>query len=315
MALAMAIALWFFAINRYTKEITEVVDVEVLMPPEFTMLNKSTNSVIINLKGPQKLIDQVSDLISDQKIKARCQIPLKIDESDDPIKKSIIISKGNLNLPDDIRVESIYPDKVDVEFSKLEKKYLNVRLKKQGEPATGYTLENEFVYPDVVEVIGPSNILKLISHIDTVPIDIAEITSEKNKTFPWIIDIKQTVEIKRDDKPVLIPIKCEEQIRVWLSISELQDEKIMEKVKIAILQPTNYPYKITLQDEYINLTVNGPKLMVNKLTGQDVTAYVDVSSLKPPGPYKQPVRVNLPNGIKIKDKLPEVHIDLESVKP
>ncbi|MGR3317181.1 MAG: CdaR family protein [Candidatus Anammoxibacter sp.] len=313
MALAMAIALWFFAVNRYTEEITEVVDVEILMPPGFTMLSQSTNSVIVSLKGPQELIDQVSSLISDHKIKARCQIPVDIDGLDDPIKKTITISRNNLNLPDDIRIESIYPGSVDVEFSRLEKLYLNVGLQKSGHPATGYTIENEFVYPGEVEVTGPSSLLKLVSHINTKPIDITGITTEKNKTFPWTIDLEQNIEIKRDGKTLVVPIKCDEQVRVWFSISELQGVKTLENVKIAILHPADYPYQVTLQDENVNLTVKGPKLMVNKLTNEDVLVYVDVSSLKPPGPYKQRVHINLPNSIVIKDQVPEVHIDLEKI--
>ena len=313
MALAMAIALWFFAINRYTKEITEMVEVEIALPAEYTMLNQSTNSVIINLKGPQKIIDKVSSLVSDKKIMARCSAPLKFDELEDPIKKTITISKDNLNLPDGIKIESIFPDKVNIEFSRLEKKYINVRLIKQGQPATGYEIKNEFVYPTEVEVIGPSNMLKSVSHVDTVPIDITGITSEKNKTFPWIVNILQSAEVILDDKNILIPIKCAEQVRVWFSISELQEEKLLEKVKVSILYPTDYPYKVQLQDEDISMTVNGPKLMINKLTAKDVMAYVDVTSLKPPGPFKQTVHVNLPNGIVIKGQTPKVRIDLEKI--
>ncbi|MGR3177873.1 MAG: CdaR family protein [Candidatus Anammoxibacter sp.] len=313
MALTMAIALWFFAINRYTEEITEVVDVEILMPPEFTMLSQSTNSVIVNLKGPLELIDQVSNLIADQKIKVRCQIPLNINGLEDPIKRSITISRNNLNIPDDIKIESIYPDRVDVEFSRLEKLYLNVRLQKRGHPATGYTIENELVYPGELEVTGPSSLLKFASYINTKPIDIAGITTEKNKTFPWTVEIEQNIEIKRGDETLIVPIKCDKQVRVWFSISELQDVKTLENVKIAILRPADYPYQVTLRDENVNLTVKGPKLMVNKLTNEDVLVYIDVSLLKPPGPYKQRVHVSLPNSIVMKDQAPEVHIDLKEI--
>ena len=313
MALTMAIALWFFAINRYTEEITEVVDVEILMPPEFTMLSQSTTIVIVNLKGPLEIMDQVTNLIADQKIKVRCQIPLNINGLEDPIKRSITISRNNLNIPDDIKIESIYPDRVDVEFSRLEKLYLNVRLQKRGHPATGYTIENELVYPGELEVTGPSSLLKFASYINTKPIDIAGITTEKNKTFPWTVEIEQNIEIKRGDETLIVPIKCDEQVRVWFSISELQDVKTLENIKIAILRPADYPYQVTLRDENVNLTVKGPKLMVNKLTNEDVLVYIDVSLLKPPGPYKQRVHVSLPNSIVMKDQAPEVHIDLKEI--
>ncbi len=311
MALAMAVTLWLFALNRYTGNITEMVDVEIQMPPEYTMLSQSANNIIINLKGPQNIIDQVSTLIADNKIKAMCQISSKIDEANDPIKKTITISKENLNLPDNIKIESLYPNKVDVMFSRLKKKYLHVQLRKNGQPANGYTIENEFLYPSEVEVTGPASILKSVHHINTTPINIEGITSKKNKTFPWLIDIEKKVEITRDGKKTLIPITCNNQVRVWLSISELLAEKILLEIPIAILHPSDYPYKVTLQDKSINLTVAGPKLTVSKLNKKDLVAYVDVSLLKPPGPYKQPVHIKLPTGIILKDQLPEVHIDFE----
>lgn len=316
MALAMAVALWFFAVNRYTGELTEFIDVEIIAPPAFTLLNQSTEDVIIDIAGPQKIIDRVSALISDKKIVARCSISQDIDdEVNDPVRKTIVISKANLNLPDGINIKSIYPEKVVVEFSRLERKYLNVRLQKQGQPAPGYTIENEFIYPSQVEVVGPAHILKMVSDIDTAPIEITGITADKNKTFPWLIDIEQNVTTNQDkgQKMISTSVRCEEKVRVWMSVSELLDNITMENIKISILQPTDYKYHVALQEERISLTVNGPRLMINKLTEADVTAFVDVSSLKPPGPYKQPVQVTMPNGINIAGQVPEVHIDFKEI--
>lgn len=312
MALAMAVALWFFAINRYTNELSEVVYLEISIPLGFTILNQSAEYVTVNLKGPQKLIDQFNKLITDNKIKVQCRIPDDIDKEADPIKKSIILTRDHLNLPDDIILESIYPDTVNVELSRLEKKYISVRLVKQGQPASGFTIENEFVYPGEVEVIGASNIIKSVSQINTIPINISGITSEKNRTFPWIINVEQNVEVTQNGVNTLIPIKCKEQVRVWFSISELQNEKTLSKININILHPTDYPYHVTLQESYIDLTVKGSKLMIDKLTAKDVISYIDVSLLKPPGPYKQPINVKLPKGIEIKDQTPAVLVDLEN---
>lgn len=312
MAFAMAVALWFFAVNRYTKEITEVVDLQVLIPSGFTLLNQSTEDVIINLKGPQKLIDKISDLIRDKKINARCQIPSdNINESEDTIKRAISISKDNLNLPGEIKLASVYPERVDIEISRLEKKYLKVHIKTKGEPEPSYEIKNEFVYPREVLVTGPANILKLVSEIETIPIDISGITVDKNKTFPWVIDIEQGVKITRNDKTELIPVKCEKQVRIWFSISELQETKTLDKVKINLLSPTNFPYKVRLQDEYISLELKGPKLVIDKLIPEDVIAYVNVGLLKPPGPYNQPVLLNLPKGVEVSGKTAEIHVDLQ----
>lgn len=314
MAMALAIALWFFAVNRYTREITEVIDLEVAIPAGFTILNQSTRNVSISLKGPQRHVDQISRFIIEKKIKARYELSVNTEERDDPIKRSIVLSKDNLNLPYDVRVESIYPERVEIELSRLEKKYLNVRIQKTGQVAPGFEIKNEFVYPGTVEVTGPSNLVRRVSEIGTVPIDITGITTDKNRTFPWVIDIEQDVKMIDNDKTVLIPIRCDEQVRVWFTISELQDIKRLEKIRINILQPPALPYKVTLQDEFISLSVKGPKLVIDKLTPADVTAYVNVGSLIPPGPYNQPVQLNLPKGVEVEGQIPEIHVDLQELE-
>ncbi len=311
MALAMAVALWFFAVNRYTEVITEVVDVEISMPAGFTMLNQSAANVIISLKGPQELIDQVSGLIAENKIKARCRIPYNTQGTDDLVKESIALSRENLNLPDSIRVESIYPEKIEVELSRLEKKRLKVVIVKEGQPAPGFIVKNEFIYPSDVEVVGPANILKSVTQINTALIDINGVSTEKNRTFPWIIDIEQSVQITNEGETETIPVKCNDNVRVWFVISELQEVKTLEKVKVSLLQSTDFPYHVTLQDQNIDLVIKGSKMAIDKLNPDDVVAYVDVSTLKPPGPYKQPVHVNLPVGVEVKDQIPEIHVDLK----
>lgn len=315
LAMAMAVALWFFAINRYTEEITEVIDVEVTIPPEFTLLSQSTNNVIIKLNGPQELIDEISGMISDNQIKARFQISANdIGELNDTLNKSVPISIENFNLPHDIKLVSVFPGSIDIELSRLEKKYLKVRLQKQGKPAQGFSLENEFVYPSEVEVTGPSNILKTLSEIETVPIDIAGITSEKNKTFPWIIGIDQNVRIAGEEETRFISIKCDEKVRVWFSISELQEVKTLSKIKVTVLLSTNFPYKVTLEEEIVDIVVTGPKLLVDNLASENIVAYVDVRLLLPPGPYKQPIFFDLPHGVVVRDQVPEILVDLQEIK-
>ena len=205
---------------------------------------------------------------------------------------------------------SVYPERVDVLLGKLQQKKLKVNLQKKGEPAIGYAISNEFIFPGEVEAIGPLNMLKEASFINTIPVDISGITSEQNRTFPWRIGIDQKVIVKRGDKNVSVPVTCNEDVRVWIQIVEQQETRSFEKIRIKVMRPSEYPYEIKLQDEYANIKVKGPKLVLDKLNTEDVVLYIDVTSLKPPGPYKQPIKCDLPKNVELIDKLPEVHLDI-----
>lgn len=310
MALVMAVALWLYAINRHTGDLTEVVSLTVSVPEGITVLEQNFEEITIHLRGPQNVIDTVADMIKDRKVLARYTVRESPNMIEDQVKQTIFITREHLDLPSAVKLVSVYPDKVDIVLGKLQKKRLKVNLQKKGEPAIGYTVANEFVFPGEVEVTGPLNALKEATFIHTVPIDIGGITGEQNRTFPWRIEIDQKVIIKRGDKTISVPVVCNEDVRVWLQIVEQQDTRLFEKMKIKIIGPAEYPYTIKLQDEFSNVRVKGPKLLLDKLNAEDIVLYIDVTSLKPPGPYKQPVKSILPKNVELVDKLPEVHLDI-----
>ena len=61
------------------------------------------------------------------------------------------------------------------------------------------------------------------------------------------------------------------------------------------------------------MSLKGSKLMLDMLTAKDIMAYIDVSSLSPPGPYNQPVICNIPEGLEIEGNPPESHVDIVEV--
>jgi len=316
MALIMAIALWFYAINKQTGEITEDVKLIVNPPPGLTILDTSDNIVTVSLRGPHNVIERVSDMIKDNKIKARYDFPGNNDVPADKAKETIRLTRRNFNFPQEIRLNSIVPNEINVVLGKLVNKYLKVQVEKKGTPALGYDIVSEFFYPHKVLVKGPANMLEEAKVINTVPIDISGLTGEQNRTFPWTVNLEQSISVLKGNEYISVPIHCKEKINVWFQVSEKINTGKFEKIKVNILHPINYVFKVKLKEEYIDLSIKGPKLILDKLESSDITAYIDVGSLALPGPYKQPVICNIPEGLEIEGKPPEVFVDIieETVK-
>ena len=310
MALIMAVVLWFYAINKYTGEIEEDIQLAINTPAGLTVLDTSSNVVTVGLSGPRNIIDRVSDMIKDNKITARYDFTDMDDIQNDEFAKTIRISRRNFNFPQEIRLDSIVPNRIDVVLGRLASKYLEVQIEKKGVLALGYEITNAYFYPHEVLVTGPANVLKEAEVINTKPIDVNELTSDQSRTFPWTVGLEQSISFLRDDKYVSVPINCEEKVNVWFQVSEQQDIKTFEKIKVNVLHPINYNFKVKLKDEYIDLNLKGPKLMIDRLNSKDITAFIDVSSLSPPGPYKQPVDCIIPEGLEIVGNPPEVHVDI-----
>jgi YbbR domain-containing protein len=312
MAIIMAIALWFYAINKHTGEIQEDIQLTINAPPGLTILDTSSNMVTVGLSGTQNTIDKISDMIKDNKITARFDIPdiSDVDEDKDNYKRTIRLTKRNFNFPREVRLNSIVPSEIDITLGRLESHYIKVQIQSKGVPAPGFEITSEFFYPSSVLVTGPVNILKEADTINTSPIDISGITSEQNRTFPWAVDLEDFISVTRDGKYVPIPVQCDEKVNVWFQVSEQVDIKVFEKVKINVFHPVEYDFKVKLKEEYINLSLKGPRLMLDTLSPEDIMAYIDVSSLSPPGPYNQSVICKIPEGLKIDGDPPEAHIDI-----
>ncbi len=313
MALIMAMALWFYATSRHTGDIKEDLQLTINAPPGLTILDTSSEEVTVGLSGPQNIIDRITDMIKENKIKARLDIPVINDEDGDNYKRTIRLTRRNFNFPKETRLTSIVPNEIEITLGRLESKYVKVQIQKKGTPALGYEINSEFFFPREVLVTGPVNVLKEADTINTSVINIGAITSEQNRTFPWVVDIENTISIVKDDKYVTVPVKCEEKINVWFHVTEQMGTKTFDNVKVNVFHPVDYGFRVKLKEEHISLSLKGSKLMLDMLTAKDIMAYIDVSSLSPPGPYNQPVICNIPEGLDIEGSPPESHVDIVEV--
>ncbi len=307
MALAMAIALWSYATGKYTGELTCEVPIEISYPPGYTLLQQSATVVRLRLKGPKQDIDHFSEFLRNKGVSARCGIAAGDRPGIDLLEEVITLSKKNLDLPPEIKLESLNPDTIRVTLGKLEDKTLQVKLQLKGTPAPGYVLSGEFFYPFQAQVTGPISLLKEAKEIFTTPIEISDLTAEQNRTFPWRVPLEQKVMLTHNGETLEVPVKCDKYINVWLQFTEHLESKTFQKVRVKLLQPSDFPYKIKLKDESIDIKVKGPKLVLDKLSQPE--AYVDISGLEPPGPYKRPVECVLPPLVELEESLPEVHLD------
>ena len=315
MALVMAMALWFYATSKHTGDIKEDLQLTINAPSGLTILETSSDIVTVSLSGPQNVIDKITNMITDNKIEARLDIPDIDNTEDDNYKRTIRLTRRNFNFPQAIRLTSIVPNEIEVTLGRLERKFIKVQIQKKGTPALGYEINSEFFFPREVLVTGPVNILNEADTISTSIINIGALTSEQNRTFPWLVDIENTISILKDDKYISVPVKCDEKINVWFHVNEQMGTKIFDNVKVNIFQPASYDYKVTLKQEFISLSLKGSKLALDMLNPNDIMAYIDVSSLSPPGPYNQPVILNIPEGLELEGKPPESHVDIvENIK-
>ena len=79
--------------------------------------------------------------------------------------------------------------------------------------------------------------------------------------------------------------------------------KSVDNIKISILRQGQKmiisDYDVSLEPEFVKLMVEGPKDNIEILTSKNIIAFVDITSIKDTGNYLLPVRVILPNSLRL----------------
>jgi YbbR domain-containing protein len=92
--------------------------------------------------------------------------------------------------------------------------------------------------------------------------------------------------------------------------------KSVDHIKISILRQGQKmvigDYDVSLDPEFIDLMIEGPKDNIEVLTPENIIAFVDITNIKETGNYFLPVKVILPNYLRLVFKAPDCKVKVVS---
>lgn len=319
MAFVMAVALWLYARNQQTERVWMTARLEIEKPSAVTLLNPEsvTKDVQVELQGPRQALDRLRE----RRLEVRTMIESPSGPIETELRQTIPLEPENVRsddgrLPGEIRVLSMNPSKVDVTMAMLQETRLKVALKLVGEPAAGHEIISRFVDPDQVTVVGPKVALQSVKAIETMPFDVTGLTDEKNIMFPRLVALRQEVQVEKGGKTLAIPVRCAESVKLFLTLAQKVEQRTFEQVKVQLLAPAGLPYSVKpLKEEMVSVRLRGPKHVLDRMDAAKLVAYVEVGSLKPPGPYSETVKFVLPPGVELDQEAPRIQVDLVTSPP
>ena len=252
------------------------------------------NQDSIKVTGAQSKLDLVKQIL--------CPIDISNIEEDRLVNVKLEVHDIN-----DTEVEglTIEPEIIEVAISVTEgypQKYLEVKPRIVGKPASGYYISQILVNPDMINIYGNYSKINDLQYLETIPIDVNGITKTLSvKVSPALSEGIYLVEGETALTEVNIQIK----------------ENIIQKtiIDVPIMIKNASPFiSFNLEPQFTDVTIEGKSDLVEKISSEDIEVFVEfVDDLETDQQVK--LKAMLPEKINlIKINPEEVNLKINSKK-
>jgi YbbR domain-containing protein len=229
-----------------------------------------TDLTAVHVSGVQSAVDKV----------AAVQAQISIQGATQPVSQIVNLRPVDKN---GYTVNGVDVDPAAVTVTvPIQSPRLSARVVAQivGHPAAGYAVAGVEVSPSVVQAAGTTTATSnLTIH---VPVDVSDLRSTR------------TVHIDLPMRPgvtELVPNAVDVTVKI-----ESAATKVFQGVPIEVKNPPHNARVEISGSQTVNLTVTGPRSIVNPLQPGDVAAYIDAANLKP-GTSTVLLNISLPNWV------------------
>ena len=287
-SLALAIATWFYVSAQEDKQSELQVPLTLRVPEGKFLLEPSTRPMLtLVLRGPTRAVTQFREEALYADISITDKVTRLPDTSESPQPITIQIGPEDIqNVPDNMTVRSIEPQRISILIDELTRKRLDVevdpRQDLKGELQEGYRIHRISPVPNKVMVQGPRSILARRQTIRPLPLDISGLGPQ-----PW----NPTIQLDRGDtetglRDCLSPEPPE--VQVWFFFTRPTIERTFEQVPIIIHAPPGFNYTVLDAQTHEPLknipevTIRGPENLLQD-NGVVVRAIVNLAEVDPAG--------------------------------
>ena len=279
-AIVATLALWFMVTTSHKVEVVKKLPLNYITSADLIVSADATRDVEVRFTGPRAFLQEVT-----QK-----SYLINIDFRDRKFGHvSYRLYPDLLKLPVGVKVTGFYPSEIATRLEKLKSRTVSVVPSFTGEIPYGYKLKSVNIEPKTVEVTGPESLVTRIEEVFTDVIDLSQITQPMTRNIG--IDPKYKEKFKSVSA---------ENFSILLDVVPYMVSKTFSDIALRVVGSKAY----LLAHNKVNVVVEGPKVLIDKLAMQDVRASVDLS-FNAPGTYEEEVIVKLPDGVRLVSTSPK----------
>jgi len=278
MALACLLEFYFYSPdNSVTETILARVSLENL-PPNLMVVKPGNGSrglvSRVRLTGPAHLVNQV-----------RISAPSFSVELPSNIEKSygLALSPDQLNLPSGVEIQNIEPAQFELEFERVVRKSLKIKVPIEGSPKGGMKVSSIVADPLAVLAEGPGSELKDLTEVKTMPVDISGISTGFDR------------EIRLEEIGRLTELGVN-VVSVQVDLEPLVRKRAFASVPIKVL--TGDQFTASVKPSEASIVITGPVRELERLKLSQIELFAD-ASLFSGGKGSVELEARLPNGFTV----------------
>lgn len=251
------------------------------LPPGLMHGDWSAGGIEFHLSGPDSLIGKC-DFDSFRYV---------IDMSN--VKPGVLtfpVDKDKIQFPEGISVVGVSPAHVTTRVAYSETKELTVSVNIKGKPAFGYHVVNLKADPATVMVSGPRSLLRTLTHVNTKPLDISDVSEPiKRET---ILNLPEDLELAGPRKIIRVDI-------------EITEKMILKQLDDLQIRGNTAGYAYAIEPDHLDLAVKGSeRFFSTRDFKKDIDVSVDLENLEP-GVYHLPAVIRLPMNLTLASVTPK----------
>jgi YbbR domain-containing protein len=275
--LAMVLAVTLFVLVRNDKDATSGAYVKVIytLPEDRVLVSDPVSEVKVSVRGPWTKLQHLD----------RSLEPIRIDLTKVHTSE-VRIDEDAIKVPTGVRVASIVPSELHVEFEPRLVREVPVQPILEGQPAEGYRVVKVTAQPAKVRVDGAKSAVEAIERVPTRPMRVTDARGP----------VKGDVALEAP--PLHTRFLESTTVSVHAEVEAAIVEKTFEALPIKIMGLVRMDG--TVEPPTARLVLRGPSVLVNEVSEATVSVRVEASLIdtRPPAKYIRSLTVSgLPAGV------------------
>ena len=281
-ALFLTLAMYVWVSIDREVEATRYAPVRVDVPENMVLVSDGVDRTRVTIRGKWSELNRFDNDKLD---------PINLDLNASEPEGVVAITREQVDVPPGLRVVAVEPSYMKYKLAKKTQKQVPIRPKLTGEPADGYEMSEVEVSPSRIELSGPATSLTSIDSVTTETVDVTGRTSSFSKT----------VRLRIDDP--LVGYDLDQPIELSLEIDTQEVQRVIKNVPVEPVN-INAPMRATVSPKTVDVTLRGPKAVVQKIDPSTLLASLDMGGNEP-GTFMKAVQIkNVPGSVQVVETQP-----------